>query len=430
MRGSVRTANARGALTARLVSVKNPGMKMQKWSFGRQELAGSLGDLGTLLPLAVAMVMVNGLDPVGLFVSAGLLYVLGGLYYGAPIAVQPMKVIGAYAVATAATAGQVTAAGWIMSGLLLLLGLTGLVDVVARGVPRPVVRGVQLSTGLLLMSKGVAFMAGTSPFQAARGLAEPWLAVQSLPLPGLGEIPIGLVIGPVLLALTLIFLDSRRFPAGMLVVLSGFGLGLALGGWRGLSEISPGLHLPALLPFGPPSGADLLWALPILALPQLPMTLGNAVIANRDLSHELYPESRSRVTDRALCVSMGLANAVSACLGGMPLCHGAGGLAAHYRFGARTNGSNLFIGGVLMLLALLFGTGVLPLVRLLPLCALGVLLFFAGGQLALTVMDLKERDGLFVALAVAAVALGSNLAWGFGAGICLGWVVRRSGARL
>lgn len=405
-------------------------MLQKKWSFGRQELAGSLGDLGTLLPLAVALVMVNGLDPVGLFLSAGLLYVCGGLYYGAPIAVQPMKVVGAYAVATAATAGQVTAAGWVLAGLLLLLGLTGLVDVVARVVPRPVVRGVQLSTGLLLMSKGVAFMVGSSPFQLTAGLNEPWLAVQGVPVPGLGEIPIGLLVGPVLLAVTLLFLDSKRFPAGLLVVLAGFVLGLVFGGWRGLSDVALGLHLPVVLPFGPPSSADLLWALPALALPQLPMTLGNAVIANRDLSHELYPNSHSRVTDRALCISMGLGNVVAALLGGMPLCHGAGGLAAHYRFGARTNGSNLFIGGLFILLALLFGTGVLSLVRLLPLFALGVLLFFAGGQLALTLMDIKERDGLFVALAVAAVALGSNLAWGFGAGIVLGWFVHRSGARI
>ncbi|MGE4470436.1 MAG: putative sulfate/molybdate transporter [Desulfovibrio sp.] len=405
-------------------------MKIEKWRFGRRELAGSLGDLGTLLPLAVGMVMINGLDPVGLFFSVGLLYVLGGIYYDAPIAVQPMKVVGAYAVATAATAGQITATGWIMAALLLVLGITGLVDVVAKLVPRPVVRGVQLSTGLLLMSKAVAFLVGSSSFQAGQGLNEPWLTLQAVPVPGLGEVPIGLLIGPVLLALTLLFLDSKRFPAGILVVAAGLILGLLLGGWRGLAGVTPGLHLPSLLPFGPPQMSDLLWALPALALPQLPMTVGNAVIANRDLSHELFPETRTRVTDRALCISMGLANAVAALLGGMPLCHGAGGLAAHYRFGARTNGSNLIIGTAFVLLAVVFGAGMLPLVRLLPFFALGVLLFFAGGQLALTAGDLQRREDLFTALSVAAVALGSNLAWGFGAGIVLGWLVRRYQIRM
>jgi MFS superfamily sulfate permease-like transporter len=317
-----------------------------------------------------------------------------------------------------------------MAALLLVLGITGLVDVVAKLVPRPVVRGVQLSTGLLLMSKAVAFLVGSSPFQAGQGLNEPWLTLQAVPVPGLGEVPIGLLIGPVLLALTLLFLDSKRFPAGILVVAAGLILGLLLGGWRGLAGVTPGLHLPSLLPFGPPQMSDLLWALPALALPQLPMTVGNAVIANRDLSHELFPETRTRVTDRALCISMGLANAVAALLGGMPLCHGAGGLAAHYRFGARTNGSNLIIGTAFVLLAVVFGAGMLPLVRLLPFFALGVLLFFAGGQLALTAGDLQRREDLFTALSVAAVALGSNLAWGFGAGIVLGWLVRRYQIRM
>jgi MFS superfamily sulfate permease-like transporter len=121
---------------------------------------------------------------------------------------------------------------------------------------------------------------------------------------------------------------------------------------------------------------------------------------------------------------------VAALLGGMPLCHGAGGLAAHYRFGARTNGSNLIIGTAFVLLAVVFGAGMLPLVRLLPFFALGVLLFFAGGQLALTAGDLQRREDLFTALSVAAVALGSNLAWGFGAGIVLGWLVRRYQIRM
>ncbi|MGE4291962.1 MAG: putative sulfate/molybdate transporter [Desulfovibrio sp.] len=403
---------------------------MQKWSFGRRELAGSLGDLGTLLPLAVAMVMINGLDPVGLFFSVGLLYVLGGLYYDAPIAVQPMKVVGAYAVATAASAAQITSAGWIMAGLLLLLGLTGLVNLVTRLVPHGAVRGVQLSTGLLLMSKGVAFMAGTAPFQVRLGLAEPWLAVQGLPVPGLGVIPVGVLAGAALLVLTLIFLDNARFPAALVVIAAGLLLGLLLGGGVNGNDLNLGLHLPAFLPFGAPSRADLLWALPTLALPQLPMTLGNAVIANRDLSHELFPESRTRVSDRALCISMGLANVVAASFGGMPLCHGAGGLAAHYRFGARTNGANLYVGALFLVLALLFGAGVMSLAQLLPLFALGVLLFLAGGQLALTIIDLKERDELFVALVVAAVAFGSNLAWGFAVGVSLGWVVRRTGAKI
>jgi len=31
------------------------------------ELAGSLGDLGTLLPMAIGMILINGLNPMGTF---------------------------------------------------------------------------------------------------------------------------------------------------------------------------------------------------------------------------------------------------------------------------------------------------------------------------------------------------------------------------
>ena len=87
---------------------------------------------------------------------------------------------------------------------------------------------------------------------------------------------------------------------------------------------------------------------------------------------------------------MAVANFLSSSIGGMPLCHGAGGLAAHYRFGARTAGSNLMIGAIFSAVAILLGRHCLAIVYLIPLSVLGVLLLFSGSQLALTVLDLKE----------------------------------------
>ncbi|WP_147820648.1 putative sulfate/molybdate transporter [Salidesulfovibrio onnuriiensis] len=398
---------------------------MTPYRFDRMELAGSLGDLGTLLPLAIGMVMVNGLDPVGLFVSVGLLYLLGGLYYHVPIAVQPMKVVAAYSIATAATQAQITASGLLLAAMLLFLGVTGLVNAVSRRIPKAVVRGVQLSTGALLMGKGAGFIAGTSGFQVEAGLAEPYLSIQSL-----GPVPVGVLIGMVLSAAALLLLDNKRFPAALVVVVAGAVSGLLLGACSGLAAISPGLYLPEILPFGFPSGIDFTWALLALALPQIPMTLGNAVIANRDLSFEYFGDQSRRVTDRALCISMGLANVLAALLGGMPLCHGAGGLAAHYRFGARTGGSNLIIGGLFLLLALLLGAGIIHVLRVMPLAALGVLLIFAGVQLGLTILDLKSRDELFVTLCMVGVTLGTNLAWAFGAGLFLAFVLKRGNVKV
>jgi SulP family sulfate permease len=188
--------------------------------------------------------------------------------------------------------------------------------------------------------------------------------------------------------------------------------------------VSPGFYLPGLLPFGLPSAADFSFALLVLVLPQVPMTLGNAVVANADLSRQYFPEQGRRVTPRALCLSMALGNLMSFFLGGMPMCHGAGGLASRYRFGARTGGSNLIIGTVFVFLALFLGDGLMGVLWLLPMSALGVLLVFAGAQLSFSLLDMKTRKDLFVPILVLGITLASNLAAGFLFGIAAAWLLK------
>ena len=383
-------------------------------SFNRMEWAGSVGDLGTLLPLAFAMIMINGLSATGLFLTVGLMYIIGGFYYRVPIAVQPMKVVSAYAIGQALSPGVITASGMLLAAFLLVLGATGLVDFVTRIVPRAVVRGVQMATGILLLSKGVSLVTGSSSFQVLRQGVEPFLSVQNL-----GPVPMSVIIGGAFAVVTLLLLNSRRYPAGLVVVVAGAVAGTLLGAFRELAGVHPGFYLPRILPFGIPTSVDFSYALLALVLPQIPMTVGNAVIANRDLSFEYFGKESRRVTDRALCISMGLANGFAALVGGMPVCHGAGGLAAHYRFGARTQGSNVIIGGLFVLLALLFGPGAVNALHLIPMGVLGVLLLFAGAQLALTVQDVTTRSDLFVIVIMLGITLSTNLAWAFGVGICL-----------
>jgi SulP family sulfate permease len=383
------------------------------------ELAGSLGDVGTLLPLAIGMIMINGLNPSGLFLAVGLFFIFSGIYYGVTAPVQPMKVVGAYAIATGMTASQITASGAWLAIFLLILGATGAIGLIGKYTPKPVVRGVQLSTGTLLMAQGVKFMVGSSKFQALQQAAEPYLRIQDL-----GTIPIGIVIGITGGILTFMLLDNKKLPAGLFVVLAGLALGLLFGTHEGFDKLRIGLYVPKFLPFGLPSGADFTFVLLVLVLPQIPMTLGNAVIANADLSKQYFGEDSKKVTYRALCITMGLANVLAFFVGGMPLCHGAGGLAAHYRFGARTAGSNLMIGSLFVLLALLFGPHALALVYLLPMSVLGVLLVFAGSQLALTIVDMRERKDLFVALVMLGITLASNLAVGFVVGIPLAYAMK------
>lgn len=391
----------------------------QRFKFDRMELAGSLGDLGTLLPIAIAMILFNGLNPLGLFLSIGLFYILSGAYFGLTVPVQPMKVIGAYAIATSMSADQVSASSLLMGFFLLILGLTGAIEAIRKVTPKSVIRGVQLSTGALLISGGVRFLVGTSKFQVLQGAAEPYLAFQAM-----GPVPISLAMGVIGGVLTLLFLDNKRFPAGLIIVGGGVLAGLALG-----AEFSPGsgglgLHLPPILPFGFPGKADFSFALLALVLPQLPMTLGNAVLAYTDLSREYFGERSARLTNQKACLSMALANFFSFCLGGMPLCHGAGGLAAHYRFGARTAGSNLIIGLLLAALAILLGDDIVSILELLPLSILGVLLIFAGSQLALTIIDLDSRKDYYVATLILGITLASNLAAGFLVGIFVAHLLR------
>lgn len=391
----------------------------ERFKFDRMELAGSLGDLGTLLPIAIAMILINGLDPLGLFLSIGIFYVASGIYFGITVPVQPMKVIGAYAIATAVSAPQILASSLLMGVTLLFVGLTGLIDFISKVTPKSVVRGVQLSTGALLISGGVKFMIGTSRFQSLHNAAEPYLPFQSL-----GPVPLGLVMGGIGGIVTLLLLDNKRFPAGLIVVMGGLAAGTALGAKADLGRGDIGFNLPDVLPFGFPGNLDFTFALFALVLPQLPMSLGNAVLAYTDLSRQYFRDRSSRVTNRRACLSMALANFLSFSLGGMPLCHGAGGLAAHYRFGARTAGSNLMIGLVFGVLAILLGRNIVEALKLLPMSILGVLLVFAGAQLTLSMMDLENRKDYFVAILILGITLASNLAAGFIAGMVVAHLLR------
>ena len=391
---------------------------MSGYKFNRLEFAGSLGDLGTLLPLAIGLILINGLSPEGLFLSVGLFYILSGIYYGVPVPVQPMKVIGAYSIATAMTVSQITASGLLIGVFLLVIGATGAITFIGRYIPKSVVRGVQLSTGTLLMVQGIKFMLGTSKLQMLQQSAEPFLLLDSV-----GPLPIGIIIGTAGGLLTLLLLDNKKIPAGLLVVFGGLALGLLIGQQETLNKVKPGIYLPQFLPFGWPAKTDFTLALLALVLPQIPMTLGNAVIAYADLSKDYFGEHSGKVTYPASCISMGLANLLSSFIGGMPLCHGAGGLAAHYRFGARTGGSNFIIGLIFILLSVFLGPHTFSAVNLIPLSILGVLLLFAGSQLGLTIIDLQGRKEYFVILVILGITLASNLAAGFIVGVAVAHIL-------
>lgn len=375
--------------------------RQQRNRYNLLELGGSFGDLGTLIPFVAGYITVLKLDPLGILFMLGLCEILVGLYYKTPIPVQPMKAIGGAAIASAGAVSpaMVCGAGLFTGIFWLLAGTTRLVDVVTRLAARPVVRGIVLGLGLSFISQGIKMM-----------LTAPWLA------------GIGLVV-------TFLLLSWTRLPAMFALLLLGAAAAFALDpGLAGrFAAVRPELRLPhfalADLSFKEAAAGAIL-----LAIPQLPLTIGNAVIAVRAENNELFPDRP--VTDRSMAVSQGLINLVSAPLGGIPMCHGAGGMAGHVRFGARTGGSLVMLGVITMVLALWFSHSVVLLFEAFPAAVLGVILFFAGVELAGTVKDIgKQREDVTLMLVVAGIAMW-NMGAAFLAGVILGQALRRRWIRL
>ena len=175
-------------------------------------------------------------------------------------------------------------------------------------------------------------------------------------------------------------------------------------------------------------GATYLFGLLFLALPQLPLTLGNAIIAIREENNRLFPDRP--VTEKGVATSTGLMNLASSTVGGVPMCHGAGGMAGHVAFGARTGGALIILGSLLLVLAVFFSGAIDTLFRLFPDAILGVILFLAGAQLALGSWEFrKARAERFIMLITAAFAMW-NVGVAFLAGIAASYIARRGWLKL
>jgi SulP family sulfate permease len=381
--------------------------------FDRVELAGAFGDLGTLLPIVVGMILINKLSPSTVLLAFGLFYLATGYYFRLPVPVQPLKAVGAIAIAYPAliTEPVIGASGIIFGALLLLFALTGIVDKLAKLFTPPVVRGIQLSLGLVFLKKGIELI--VSPQVFLNGL------------PGrLAEYHINLIIGIVVFALVLGLLDNKKFPAALVALAAGIISGFALGGFNA-EALSIG---PTRMQVIFPSLQDFWTAFIMLILPQIPLTIGNACVGTADTCSTLFPQSPllSKSTAGKFALTMGIANFPVGFFGAVPMCHGTGGLAAHYRFGARTGGAPVMIGAILVVMALAFGEFGFALLAMIPNSVLGVLLVFAGLELCPLVRSLKGNEEYFVALLITGIALAvPNMAWAFGIGIAVDLFIRK-----
>lgn len=345
------------------------------------DAAGAVADLGVLVPLSAALILVNGLDPGAVFLGAGLLALGAGAAFGIPFPVQPLKALTAVAVARELSPDVIHAAGLELAAFLLLLSIGHVADAVARLFVKPVVRALQLGVGALLVATSIRLVADP-PAVFAGTPASPW---------------------PIVLAATAfvtVAFAARRRRYGLALALFGAGLLVTLAATRP-DLAAPALSLPTL---DLPPVAAFGTAFVLLVIPQLPLTFGNAVVAVDDLAHEYFGPRARRVTPSRVCLSAGMGNAVAAVLGGMPMCHGAGGLTAHVRLGARTAGMNLLLGSAFLALGLLFAAQVPVILGLIPVWVLAAFLAYAGLRHAWLVADLR---GAPLAIAVGAGLLGA-----------------------
>lgn len=360
--------------------------------FNRRELSGAFGDIGTDLPLITGMILVSGMHPTAVLGVFGLAQVATALFYGIPMPVQPLKAVAALVIAGGIGATQVYGAGLSIGLIMLALTATGLLDMLRRLIPLPVIRGIQLGLGLKLALLAVGRYI---PSAGAPGLA----------------------LAAVCAVVLVLLLGNRRCPPALPVVGIGLLYAFVFNPDAGLGIGSLGFAVPRPVSF---STADVLQGFVLLALPQIPLSLGNSLFATHQMACDLFPERPVRL--RTIGYSYALLNIASACFGGIPVCHGSGGMAGHYMFGGRTGGSVLLYGLFLIALGVFWGTGFGRIIHVFPLPVLGVILLAESGMLMYCARDvLASRTDAAIALVTALSAI--LLPCGFLVGMVAGTAV-------
>jgi len=366
---------------------------LREIKFNRQELSGSFGDIGTDFPLIVAMILAAKLHAPSVLIIFGALQIMSGLVYRMPMPVQPLKAMATLVIAQQIGGNILLGAGLAIGVVMLVLSVTGLLGRLADIVPKAVVRGIQLGLGISLCS-----LATRQYIPADNGL--------------------GYLLAFISFVLIVLFMDSKKYPASLWVIALGilyavfFKVDIStLAGSTGVTL--PVMHLPTL--------DDVLKGFVLLTLPQIPLSLGNSIIATRQVSHDLFPE-KPMLSIKKIGVTYSLMNLASPFFSGIPCCHGSGGMVGHYAFGGRTGGSVILYGLLFITLGLFFGHSFQDMVLVFPLPVLGVILLFEGVSLMVLVKDMVgDRKGFAIAVLTGVLAFG--LQYGFVISMIVGTLI-------
>jgi len=351
-----------------------------------KELSGAMGDWGTLLPIAMSFMAVNGMHPAHFMVVFGAMNIATGLIYRLPMPLQPMKAIAAVAIAQQWSPDLITSTALSMGIFWLLISISPGVDKLFRKVPNSVVRGIQLALGITLGLAGLNMIFD-------------------------GQWWLGLVTAALILYMNR---GESNGPAAVVVIFIGIVVMLYQGDLNisSLSLSTPDFTLP---------DPHMAWrGFVLVGAGQIPLTLTNAVIACVALLREYFPDRP--VGERKLMLNMGVMNIVASMFGGFPMCHGAGGLASHYYFGARTGGANVMEGIVEVLLGIFFGTALLQVFSAFPMAIVGAMMTLVGVEMGKFTQKLESSDWIPAGI-TALLGVIFNLGIGFLGGL-LAYILR------
>ncbi|MCU7808145.1 MAG: putative sulfate/molybdate transporter [Candidatus Thiodiazotropha sp. (ex Semelilucina semeliformis)] len=351
------------------------------------EFSGAFADLGTFLPIVLGVLTLQHIDPSGLFIGFGFFALFTALIYRRPVPVQPMKVVAAIVITTHLDAATVAATGVLLGLVLLLLAVLGVINGIAKKIPQTVLSGIQLGLGLTLAWAG---------FQL---IMDEWM------------------IGIIALLLLIILQQTRLKSFTVLLVVIGISCWSIISGDHALPQIKLDIYLPSLISFG---WDEIQTSALILLLPQLALTLTNAVVVTAAIASDLFPSDTDRISPNRLAITTGALNFCLAPIGAFPMCHGAGGLVVQHRFGARSGLAPAIFGITCLSLGLFMGPDAMKLLSLLPLAALGALLMLAGLQLAKS-QSLFQANGweLFVLVTTGVSCVIINVAAGLLIGLLM-----------
>jgi MFS superfamily sulfate permease-like transporter len=360
--------------------------------FHLRELSGAFGDWGTLIPFIIGYISIVKLNPAGIFICLGITNIALGLRYNLPLPVQPQKTIGSIALAQKWSANRVISTGFMTGIIWLILGISKFLNKITKKVPKITVRGIQL---------GLAFILG-------------WSAV----LMFINDY----ILGIISLAIILVFIRIKKVPTAVLLII--FGIFVMV--YTGLLTPNVLVFNIPIFNFQLPTLENMLIGFLIAGIGQILLTLTNVMIATIALIKDLFPEQESGIDPSNLALNMGVINIISPFLGGIPLCHGSGGLAAQYAFGARTGGSMIFEGGLEIILGLFFSDLLLNVFIFFPVGILASMLIYTAFTLGKVSLEkLKDWKLLLIILVSAFVCFFINITVGFIVGLIMYFIWKK-----